>query len=93
MTKVQTFISNNILRIEYACKNHPRVQLIPLKYITSVECSNTTPPCIVIQYNTLHTYNRTELEYSCHGHAEGVFNELQKGLEHVHSSPSHPNLK
>lgn len=84
MNKVHTFISNKILRIEHACKTHPRIQIIPLKYITFVECSNTTPPRILIQYNTLHEYNRTEIEYESYELAEGVFYQLQKGLEDVH---------
>ena len=84
MNKFLTFISNNVLRIECVCKAHPRKQIIPLKYITSVECHNRTPPLIVIQYNTLHEHHRTEIEYSSHPLAEGVFNELQKGLEGVH---------
>jgi hypothetical protein len=84
MNKFLTFISNNVLRIEHVCKMHQQKQIIPLKYITSVECHNQLPPRIVIQYNTLHEHHRTEIEYSSYGLAEGVFNELQKGLEGVH---------
>jgi hypothetical protein len=87
MNKFQTFVSNNVLRIEYVCKVQPRMQIIPLKYITSVECYNQSPPRIVIQYNSLHEFHRTEMEYSSYGLAEGVFNQLQKGIEAVHQSP------
>lgn len=73
-----------MLRIVHQCTVHPSIQIIPLKYITSVECHKRAPPCIVIQYNTLHEYHRAEIEYSSYGMAEGVFNELQKGLEGLH---------
>ena len=86
MNKCQTFISNNLLRIEYVCTSHPRMHVIPLKYITCLELHNEAPPRIVVQYNTLDQYNRKEMEYSSFGLAQGVFNELQKGLEGVHSS-------
>ena len=85
MNKFHTSISNNVLRIVHQCVVQPSIQIIPLKYITSVECRNQAPPRVVIQYNTLHEYHRTEIEYSSYPLAEGVFNELQKGLEEVHS--------
>lgn len=84
MNKFHTSISNNVLRIVHQCAVHPSIQIIPLKYITSVECHNRMPPRLVIQYNTLHEHHRTEIEYSSYGLAEGVLNELQKGLEDVH---------
>ena len=84
MNKYLTFIYNNVLRIECLCKVHPRMQIIPLKYITSVECHNQTPPRVIIQYNTPHEYHRTEMEYPSYRLAEDVFHELQKGLEDVH---------
>jgi hypothetical protein len=86
MSKFNIFVSNNVFRIEYLCKVNVRKQIIPLKYITSVDCQNLTPPRIVIQYNTLHEFHRTELEFSSYKVAEGVFNEIQKGLESVHST-------
>jgi hypothetical protein len=93
MNKFQTFISNSLLRIECVCKLHPRMQVIPLKYITCVELHNEAPPRIVIQYNTLDQYNRKEIEYSSVGLAQGAFDELQKGLESVHSSQQSQQLK
>ena len=86
MNKFQTFISNNLLRIESVCKLHQHVHIIPLKYITCIELHNEAPAKIVIQYNTLDQYSRKEMEYSSFGLAQGVFNELQKGLEGIHSS-------
>jgi hypothetical protein len=86
MTKFQTFISKNVLRIEQAGKLQPSVNIIPLKYVTCIELHNEVPAKIVIQYNTLDQYSRKEMEYSSFGLAQGVFNELQKGLEDIHSS-------
>ena len=90
MNKFQSLISNNLLRIEQVGKLQPIVYIIPLKYITCVELHNDAPPRIVIQYNTLDKFNRKEMEYSSYGLAEGVFNELQKGIESVHSSQQPP---
>jgi hypothetical protein len=86
MNKFQTFISNNILRIDYVCKLQPNIHIIPLKYITCVELYNEAPARIVIQYNTLDQYSRKEMEYSSFGLAQTAFNEIQKGLEGVHST-------
>lgn len=61
-------------------------EIIPLKYITSVECHNQTPPRVIIQYNTSHEYHRTEMEYVSYRLAEDVFHDLQKGLEGVHKA-------
>lgn len=82
MNKFTTSISNNVLRVVKHCDVYPCTQIIPLKYITSIE--HFTPSRLVIQYNTNNQYNRIELEYATKNVASSVFDEFQKELEKYH---------
>ena len=80
MDKVAFRISNNLLKVIKKCTVSPSTQIIPLRYITSVECFNSNPPRIIVQYNTMNPYNRTEIEYSTFEKAQDDFNKLVKEL-------------
>lgn len=80
MDKVTLSISNNLLKIVKKCTVNPSTQIIPLRYITSVECFHNCPPRIVVQYNTINPYNRTEIEYSTCEKAHDEFKKLMNEL-------------
>lgn len=83
MDKVTLSISNNLMKVVKKCAVNPSTQIIPLRYITYVECFQSCPPRIVIQYNTMNPYNRTEIDYASLEKAHDDFNKLVNELEQI----------
>lgn len=81
MDKVTLSVSHNLVKLVRKCSLSPCTQIIPLRHITSVECFHSNPPRIVVQYNTMNSYNRTEIDYSTYEKAQADFVQIMNKLE------------
>jgi hypothetical protein len=84
MDKITFRISNNLLKIAKQCAISPSTQCIPLRNIASVECFHYAPPRIVILYNSMIPYHRTEIEYSSIEKAIADYQLVVDTLESYH---------